>query len=192
MEGHTDRVFLERAAKLAKRPDLLDGLVVVAAEGAESAALRAATWKGFNGKDVLTYATFCDGLTDAEAEDLLSGECLEAFVAAHGGEEAVLDEKRWHNGRCRYGVKQRWKGALADWVGTRAKPGDVAGFIPSPSARHSLTKRRWASVSGEVRPARLVRSRRVTSRSKTSATGTSSSISRQPTTVPVRPTPPQQ
>jgi 5S rRNA maturation endonuclease (ribonuclease M5) len=166
VEGQTDATYLRRAAELHRRPELLEGVHLICAGGAEAAVVQAVTWTErkvapvvvlldadahgrrarqrltgdfkLQGKRVLTYAKWAGGAQDGvEAEDLFPQEFLEAFITSHG-ESHVLGEKRQIGPtRWHFGLTQAGKELFGRHVEKRATASDLAGFIPVLEAIHA-------------------------------------------------------
>ena len=125
VEGTTDEEYLRLAADLSRRPQLLEGVHIVAAAGVDRAVRQALAYKDGsdlpilaifdkdeNGKrghrmlaerfsfqnrrEVMTYADVLGkGIDEVEAEDLFPEALLGAFVEEYG-EDTVLSEKFRH------------------------------------------------------------------------------------------------
>jgi 5S rRNA maturation endonuclease (ribonuclease M5) len=174
VEGETDRTYMHRAAELNGRPELLDGVHVVAAGGAEAAFIEAVTWSGrraapvvvlldsdvhgkkakgrltsdfkFQGTDVPTYDLWVQkGLEGVEAEDLFPETFLAAFVDQHG-EDTVLSEKRHLGPRWHYGFTSAAKAAFGRHVELHATAEDLGLFVTVLE----LVNERFAALSKKV------------------------------------------
>jgi predicted ATPase len=158
VEGESDRTFLETAARLEGRLDLLDGVKIHPASGAKQAGVAAVVWRsravapvvvlldddahGRSTRDrliggfqfakghVLTYRAGFDA-EGCEAEWLIAESLFERFFRDHG--EQFMDQKqRAGNGRAQrwvYGLHHTGKEAFSRFVATEARVGELSPFV---------------------------------------------------------------
>lgn len=158
VEGESDRTFLETAARLEGREELLDGMMIHSASGAKHAGIDAVVWRSrdvapvmvlldddahgrgtrdrltngfqFRRREVLTYRAAFDA-EGCEAEWLISESLFKRFFDAHG--EQLMHGKR----RAGKGQAQRWvyelhhtgKEAFSRFVESEARIGELSPFV---------------------------------------------------------------
>jgi 5S rRNA maturation endonuclease (ribonuclease M5)/energy-coupling factor transporter ATP-binding protein EcfA2 len=157
VEGETDEHYLRLAASAARRLDLLDGLHIQPARGAESAIVQAVltklqtdrpvlalfdaddsgleaakTLKGrlkSAGVKVLTYDAAPTAPPRAEAEDLFPAALLQRFVEQEG-EDAVLHSKqRRKDGSWHYDLRPDSKPLFVKFLERDLRPEDAKRWI---------------------------------------------------------------
>jgi putative ATP-dependent endonuclease of OLD family len=79
--------------------------------------------------DLLEYATFLNGLQDAESEWMFPASLLQRFVD-ESGEDAVLKRKEQLGGEYRYDFLPRGKAELPDWLEKNALVEDLERWRP--------------------------------------------------------------
>jgi 5S rRNA maturation endonuclease (ribonuclease M5) len=158
-EGTTDVDYLKLAATSAARPDLLEGLHLLAAGGATKLAAQALIANarddrtvvalldsdqpgkkardmlvdlGFAKRSILLYHTVMSPKVandEVEAEDLLPNNLLLKFISDFG-EANVLSEKcKRSDGQWHFGFNQLGKSELTGWLATHAKASDWSLFV---------------------------------------------------------------
>lgn len=159
VEGTTDRDYLQIAAEKAKRPELLRGLHIVPAGGAEHLLVQAVLMKArtpvpvlavldndapgrsvrekLTGKfrfkkpkEVMHYGELADPkLPDPEAEDLFPPVLIQAFVETHG-EPMVVSRKTFLGGTPpRYDLNAVGKELLPGFLREHATDADVPLWV---------------------------------------------------------------
>ncbi|WP_419923758.1 ATP-dependent nuclease [Candidatus Poriferisocius sp.] len=158
VEGGTDASYFNTAVRVADREDLLVGIHVVAAEGANDAVLRAIILretsgvpvvvlldndvhgkeakkkltKNFNFKnrlEVVRYNQFFEHEDFAyEAEDLWPDQLIGGFVSGRG-EQVLKDSTVRPDGQAHYDIRFEFKGELARYVDEQAKPAHCGRWI---------------------------------------------------------------
>lgn len=156
VEGETDVTYLRVAAERCRRPGLLEGLHLVAGEGAKHAAVQAILWRqreiapvlglfddddhgksakklltndfNFQGQHVKTYGQWAGNrVVNAEAEQLLPEDVFLRFFA-HVGNHAMAAKRRAGQ-EWVYEIETRYKGDFAAFVERGATAGELTKFV---------------------------------------------------------------
>ncbi len=158
VEGYSDKFYLETAAAVAGRVELLSGIAIVPADGASSACVSAIVWRAretlpvlvmldwdepgkkarerlvkdyrFDGNDVLTYRDALDPRAEGvvEAEDLFTNEFVKGFLETEV-EEDILSETSKTGSRWHFGLTQKGKERFMVHVKRKATADDVSRLV---------------------------------------------------------------
>jgi hypothetical protein len=159
VEGDTDETYLLLAVDTASRPELLDGIHIVAAGGVNKAVMQALLLKnqtelpivvlfdrdgpgkagrdtlvgrfGFqNRREVMTYGDVFDAAEgDIEAEDLFPTELWQAFIEEYGEDNVLSEKVKTRDGRWHYGFNGHGKELVGTFLREIASPNDVHRWI---------------------------------------------------------------